>query len=265
MLDQFHIPERVSSDQLHMVHDPDYVAAYLNGALDTKAMRRIGFPWSPALVIRTCTAVGGTILTAKLAKETGLACSTAGGTHHAHYDFGSGFCIFNDIAVAARVLQAEGLATQILIVDLDVHQGDGTAAIFRDDPSVYTLSVHCQANFPFRKQQSDLDLPLPVDTDDALYMQTLEETLPSLLEQLKPDFVFYDAGVDPHMEDRLGKLMLTDDGLYRRDSYVLQLCIDRRIPTACVIGGGYDKDVDRLAGRHCTLHRAATEIFQHKL
>ncbi len=261
-LDQFHIPEVATVEQLCLVHDPAYVAAYLTGTLDARAMRRIGFPWSEALVMRTCTAVGGTILTAQLALQHGLACSTAGGTHHAYRDFGSGFCIFNDMAVAARVIQAKGLARQILVIDLDVHQGDGTAAIFQNDATVYTFSVHCGANFPFRKQQSDLDLPLDVGTADATYLAVLASTLPPLLDELRPDLVFYDAGVDPHVDDRLGKLALTDVGLAQRDLLVLEACHERAIPTACVVGGGYQNDVDRLARRHCQLHRAATEIWQ---
>lgn len=261
-LDQFHMPERATVAELNLVHEATYIDAYCHGTLDARAMRRIGLPWSAELVNRTCTAVGGTILTAQLALAHGLACNTAGGTHHAYADFGSGFCIFNDIAVAARVLQQQGLARQILIIDLDVHQGDGTAAIFQNDPSVFTFSVHCGANFPFRKQSSDCDLPLAIGTGDDDYMAALSATLPGLLEHIKPDFVFYDAGVDPHKEDALGKLALSDSGLQRRDHYVLALCAELAIPTAGVIGGGYQKDLDCLARRHCTLHRAASEIFQ---
>jgi len=260
-LDQFHIPEPATLEELSLVHTSAYVEAYCNGSLDARAMRRIGFPWSPELVNRTCTAVGGTILTAELALAQGLACNTAGGTHHAYTDFGSGFCIFNDIAVAARVMQQRGWARQILVIDLDVHQGDGTAAIFRADDSVFTFSIHCGANFPFRKQQSDLDLPLAVGVDDNGYLAALRATLPDLLQRVKPDLVFYDAGVDPHHEDALGKLALTDVGIEQREQYVLACCIAEAIPVATVIGGGYHKDVDRLAQRHCLLHRAATEIY----
>jgi acetoin utilization deacetylase AcuC-like enzyme len=261
-LDQFHIPDVATIDELQLVHTPVYVEAYRQGTLDARALRRIGFPWSPALVTRTCTAVGGTILTAKLALQHGLACNTAGGTHHAYADFGSGFCIFNDMAVAARVVQALGLARQILVIDLDVHQGDGTAAIFHHDPSVYTFSMHCGANFPFRKQQSDLDLALAINIGDDAYLAALQATLPDLLQRVQPDLVFLDAGVDPHHDDSLGKLALSDGGLDRRDRYVLATCAAQGIPVAAVIGGGYQKDVDRLARRHCTLHRAATEIYQ---
>jgi acetoin utilization deacetylase AcuC-like enzyme len=261
-LDQFHIPDVATIDELQLVHTPVYVEAYRQGTLDARALRRIGFPWSPALVTRTCTAVGGTILTAKLALQHGLACNTAGGTHHAYADFGSGFCIFNDMAVAARVVQALGLARQILVIDLDVHQGDGTAAIFHHDPSVYTFSMHCGANFPFRKQQSDLDLALAINIGDDAYLAALQATLPDLLQRVQPDLVFLDAGVDPHHDDSLGKLALSDGGLDRRDRYVLATCAAQGIPVVAVIGGGYQKDVDRLARRHCTLHRAATEIYQ---
>jgi acetoin utilization deacetylase AcuC-like enzyme len=155
-----------------------------------------------------------------------------------------------------------GLARQILIIDLDVHQGDGTAAIFHHDPSVYTFSMHCGANFPFRKQQSDLDIALAARVGDDAYLTALQATLPDLLQRVQPDLVFLDAGVDPHHDDALGKLALSDGGLDRRDRYVLATCAAQGIPVATVIGGGYQKDVDRLARRHCTVHRAATEIYQ---
>lgn len=261
-LHQFHCPERPPQAWLELVHTRDYVDAYCTGSIDARAMRRIGFPWSPTLVNRTCMAVGGTILTARLALQQGLACNTAGGTHHAFRDFGSGFCIFNDLAVAARVMQQQGLAQRILIIDLDVHQGDGTAAIFQGDTTVFTFSMHCDHNFPFHKQQSDWDVPLPVGMEDAAYQATLAAHLPGLLSQVKPDLVFYDGGVDPHGDDLLGKLALTDEGLYQRDRFVLAACLQQRVPVACVIGGGYQKDVDKLARRHCLLHRAASDLFQ---
>ncbi|MCC6458394.1 MAG: histone deacetylase [Caldilineaceae bacterium] len=262
-LDQFHCPPRASREQLELAHSADYVDAYCNGTLDDRAMRRIGLPWSPALVNRTCTAVGGTLVAVELALEQGLAASTAGGTHHAHRDFGSGFCIFNDLAVAARHAQSALGIERILIVDLDVHQGDGTAAIFANDPSVFTLSLHCGDNFPFRKQSSDLDIELPVGMEDDAYLRTLAATLPDLLSHFRPDLVLYDAGVDPHRDDKLGKLALSDAGLFERDRSVLEMCISRGIPVACVVGGGYDQDIDRLAQRHSLVHQAATEVFQH--
>lgn len=261
-LDQFHMPVPASKEDLELVHTPAYVESYLCGTIDVRAMRRIGFPWSSGLVQRTRTALGGTLLATDLALTYGLACNTAGGTHHAFADFGSGYCIFNDLAVAAAWAQVKHGVGQVLIVDLDVHQGDGTAAIFQGDSSVYTFSMHCADNFPFRKQTSDLDIELPVHMEDAAYLQQLDAALPDLLDDVRPDLVLYDAGVDPHVEDKLGKLALTDAGLFSRDRYVLQACVARGIPTVGVIGGGYAADVDRLARRHCLLHRAASDIFQ---
>ncbi len=260
---QFHQPEPPPPAWIELVHRSDYVQAYCTGTLDAKAQRRIGLPWSPALVTRTCTALGGTILAAQLALMHGLACNTAGGTHHAFPSYGSGFCIFNDLAIAARVMQALGLAQKILIVDLDVHQGDGTAFIFQDDASVFTFSMHCEENFPGTKQSSNLDVPLPVGMEDDAYLQTLANYLPELLVEVQPDLILYDAGVDPHLGDRLGKLALTDTGLYRRDMQVLTTCLSQRYPTACVIGGGYADDLQALVYRHSLLHRAASEVYCH--
>ena len=254
-------PEIPDQSLLELVHTPDYIENYCQGTLDAKAQRRIGLPWSSELVRRTCTAVGGTILTAKLALEYGIACNTAGGTHHAFPDFGSGFCIFNDLAIAARVLQKWGLVKQVLIVDLDVHQGDGTAFIFQNDPQVFTFSMHCEINFPSRKQTSDLDVPLPEGLDNDGYLQILANYLPDLLSQVKPDLVLYDAGVDTHVGDRLGKLALTDEGLYRRERQVLSTCRAGGYPVACVIGGGYSEEMEGLVYRHSLLHRAAKDVY----
>ena len=265
-VDQFHCPNRAPRELLELVHSAAYVDAYCDGTLDVRALRRIGLPWSKALVNRTITAVGGTVMTVDLALQHGLAASCAGGTHHAYADFGSGFCIFNDLAVAARYAQQMGQIARILIVDLDVHQGDGTAAIFADDPAVFTLSLHCGDNFPFRKQKSDLDIDLPVGTEDAAYLRILADTLPDLLTEFRPELVLYDAGVDPHRDDKLGKLALSDAGLAQRDEYVLETIVSRGIPVACVIGGGYDADVERLARRHALMHQAATDIYsRHRL
>jgi acetoin utilization deacetylase AcuC-like enzyme len=259
---QVHQPELPPREWLELVHTPAYVQAYCEGTLDAKAQRRIGLPWSEQLVHRTCLAIGGTILTAKLALEHGLACNTAGGTHHAFPDYGAGFCIFNDLAVAPSVMLYLGLVNKILVVDLDVHQGDGTAFVFQNDPRVFTFSMHCGENFPGRKQDSDLDIPLPRGLDDDGYLQILAKQLPDVLSEVKPDLVFYDAGVDAHVDDRLGKLALTDNGLYRRDRVVLSTCLAQGYPTACVIGGGYSDDLHQLAQRHSLLHRAATTVFQ---
>ncbi|HHP7232395.1 MAG TPA: histone deacetylase [Xenococcaceae cyanobacterium] len=253
-------PELPSIEAIGLVHDLNYIKGYCEGTLDAKVQRRIGLPWSAALARRTCIAVGGTILTAKLALKHGCACNTAGGTHHAFPNYGSGFCIFNDIAIASKVLLAQKLVQKILIIDLDVHQGDGTAYIFQNDPRVFTFSMHCEANFPGKKQQSDLDLPLPVGMDDDGYLQILAKQLPDLLSQVKPDLVFYDAGIDPHVGDRLGKLALTDWGIYRRERMVLSTCLAAGYPIASVIGGGYSKDMSSLVYLHSLLHRAAKEV-----
>lgn len=265
-VDQFHCPTPASRELLAFAHAPDYIDAYCDGTLDARAMRRIGFPWNPALANRTCTALAGTLLAVELALQHGLAASCAGGTHHAFYDFGSGFCIFNDLAVAARHAQQTLNIGRVLIVDLDVHQGDGTAAILAHDKDIFTLSLHCGDNFPFRKQTSDLDIELPVGMEDEAYLRQLTSTLPELIDHFKPALVLYDAGVDPHRDDKLGKLALTDGGLYQRDFYVLDQCVSRGIPTACVIGGGYDSDTDRLAQRHTIVHQAASEVYaRHRL
>lgn len=259
---QFFLPETPPQDWIELVHTSEYVQAYLQGTLDAKAQRRIGLPWSPELVKRTCTAVGGTIFTAKLALKYGLACNTAGGTHHAFPSYGSGYCIFNDLAIASRVIQHLNLARKILIIDLDVHQGDGTAFIFRGDRSVFTFSMHCEVNFPSLKQISDLDISLPVGMEDEDYLQTLAHHLSDLLAAVKPDLVLYDAGVDTHIGDRLGKLALTDTGIFRREMQVLSTCLAARYPVACVIGGGYADDLSSLVYRHSLLHRAASQVYR---
>ena len=260
--EQFFQPELPDLDAIALVHDREYVDAYWQGNLDPKAQRRIGLPWSPELAYRTRIAVGGTLLTARLALAHGLACNTAGGTHHAFPSYGSGFCIFNDLAIASQVLRQEGLVKKILIVDLDVHQGDGTALIFQDEPEVFTFSMHCQINFPSVKQISDRDVPLREGMEDDEYLRTLANHLPDLLTEFQPDLVLYDAGVDPHIGDRLGKLALTDAGLYRRDMQVLSTCISQGFPVACVIGGGYCEDMRSLVYRHSLLHRAASEVYR---
>lgn len=266
LLDRVITPEDIYAPELpdlatiELVHSPEYVQDYWAGTLDPKAQRRIGLPWSAALAGRTRIAVGGTILTAKLALNHGIACNTAGGTHHAFPSYGSGFCIFNDLAIAARVLLQENLVKKILIIDLDVHQGDGTAVIFQDDPNVFTFSMHCGINFPSTKQKSDLDIALPEGMEDEAYLQTLANYLPDLLSAIKPDIVFYDAGVDTHHSDKLGKLCLTDTGIYRREMQVLSTCVQAGYPVACVIGGGYADDLKSLIYRHSLLHRAAREV-----
>ena len=215
--DNLHSPERCSRELLALAHDPDYVARFHDNALDATALRRMGLPWSEALVARTTRAVGGSLLTAELALQHGLACHLAGGTHHAHHDFASGFCIFNDLAIISLSLLASGRVERVLIIDCDVHQGDGTATILADVDAAITVSLHCENNFPARKAQSDWDIPLPRGLDDAGYLHTLEQVLNYLLPIYQPDLVLYDAGVDVHQLDALGHLQLTDDGIAARD------------------------------------------------
>lgn len=257
-----YFPEIATTEILKLVHQPQYIKGFSDGTLDPKIQRRIGLPWSEGLVKRTCTAVGGTILTAKLALKYGICCNTAGGTHHAYPDYGSGFCIFNDLAIASRYLLNSNLVSKILIVDLDVHQGDGTAFIFANDSRVFTFSMHCEVNFPYRKQKSDLDISLAEGLDDDGYLQILASYLPDLLNEIKPDIVLYDAGVDTHVGDLLGKLCLTDTGIYRREMQVISTCFAQGYPIACVIGGGYAKNLKELTYRHSLLHRAAKQCFR---
>lgn len=259
--EQIYQPELPALELIQLVHTPQYVQDYCYGGLNYQAQRRICLPWSLALAHRTRIAVGGTVLAAQLALEYGCACNTAGGTHHAFPSYGSGFCIFNDLAIASRMMQQAGLVEKILIVDLDVHQGDGTAYIFQNDPSVFTFSMHCEANFPGKKQQSDLDVPLPVGLDDDGYLQILASHLSDLLATVKPDLVLFDAGVDTHVGDRLGKLALSDRGIYRRERMVLSTCQAGGYPVACAIGGGYSHDMTALVYRHSLLHRAAQEVY----
>ncbi len=261
-LEQFRSPDPVTRAQIEQVHDADFVTSYLTGEIGAKEMRRIGFPWNEAIVRRTVRAAGGTLLTARLAFQHGIAANTAGGTHHAFPDFGSGFCIFNDLAIAIRTLQVEGAIEKALVVDLDVHQGDGTAVVFENDPTVFTFSMHGATNFPRIKRRSDLDVALPDATGDEEYLAALRGRLPTILANFDPDLVLYDAGVDPHHSDRFGKLALSDEGLEERDRYVIDTCRDLGFPVACVIGGGYHRDIERLVRRHSILHRVATERFR---
>ena len=257
--EQIHQPLPIPRRALELVHERPYHEAFSQDRLSAADQRRIGLPATTPLVRRSWLAVGGTVLTARLALRHGLACHLAGGTHHAHASFGSGFCIFNDVAVAARLLLAEGAVRQVMVVDLDVHQGDGTAAIFAADPRVFTLSLHAASNFPLRKQRSDHDLALPDGLEDGGYLAALGMLLPDLLSQVRPDLVLYNAGVDPHRDDRLGRLALSEEGLLQRDRLVLELCLRRGIAVASVIGGGYD-DLPALVARHSLVFRAAAEL-----
>lgn len=259
----WHQPLPVPRRWMELVHERVYLEAFAQGRLDPAAQRRIGLPATVPLVRRTWLAVGGTVLTARLALRHGIACHLAGGTHHAFPDHGSGFCIVNDVAVAIRVLLSEGALERVLVVDLDVHQGDGTAWIFAGDQRVFTFSAHGATNFPARKQNSDLDLALPDGMEDAAYLAAIEERLPDLLDRIKPELVFYNAGVDPHRDDRLGRLCLSSEGLYRRDTLVLNACHRRCIPIATVLGGGYD-GIEALVERHALVFQAAAEAQRQR-
>jgi acetoin utilization deacetylase AcuC-like enzyme len=243
-------PAAASWDELRLVHTAAYVDHVASGTLPPEIQRAIGFPWSPAMVERSRRSVGGTIAAARMAMVDGTAANLAGGTHHAFADRGAGYCVFNDIAVASRVMMQEGAVSRVLVVDLDVHQGDGTAAIFAGDPAVFTFSMHGASNFPFRKQLSDLDIALPDGTGDDDYLAMLDRHLRPLVEGHHPDLVFYLAGADPYHGDRLGKLRLTIEGLRARDAFVFATCRAAGLPVAVVMGGGYAYDVDAIVRIH---------------
>ncbi len=257
----FHRPEPAGEALLARAHAPAYVRAVLSQTLEAAAERRIGLPVTAAVAARARAAVGGTLLAARLALTHGLACNTAGGSHHADREGGAGFCVFNDVAVAALALLAEGAAARVLVVDLDVHQGDGTARIFAEDDRVFTFSMHCEANFPTRKARSDLDVALPRGAGDRAYLDALAGALPAAMATAAPDLVFYNAGVDVHAQDALGLLTLTDEGLRARDEAVLTATRRARLPTATVLGGGYAKNTDEIARRHAGLFHMAARVF----
>ncbi len=236
-------PEAASDEQLLRVHRPAYLARVKGGLLSDKEIRRIGLPWSPELVERCRRSVGSTIGACRAALRDGIAASLTGGTHHAFPDFGAGYCVFNDVAVAARTLQAEGAARRIVVLDCDVHQGDGTAAIFQDDPTVFTFSIHAAKNFPLHKQRSDLDIELPDGVTDAEYLDALEVGLERALALAAADLAIYVAGADPFQGDTLGRMALTKAGLAARDRLVLGECHRAGLPVAVVMGGGYARDI----------------------
>jgi acetoin utilization deacetylase AcuC-like enzyme len=242
---------------IELIHDRGYVDQVLTGEVPPAIEREIGLPVSEAIVRRARYACAGTVLSGRLALRHGIACNTAGGGHHARPDRGAGFCVFNDVAIAIRVLQSEGLIERALVVDLDVHQGDGTAAAFAGDPSVITFSMHSERNYPLRKVPSDLDIGLPDQTGDDAYLGALADALPRLLDDARPDIVFYNAGVDPHRNDRLGRLALSEQAIASRDLFVIDAAQRRSIPLAGITGGGYSDDVATLAHLHAILHRTA--------
>ncbi len=249
---------------VELAHDAAYVRAFLAGTLPAQAMRRIGFPWSEALVRRTFASVGGTLAATADALQHGFGGTLAGGTHHAFRAEGAGFCVFNDIAVAIKSFMrgkpGRTEARKTAVIDLDVHQGDGTAAMFEGDPGVLTVSVHGKHNFPFRKQRSSIDVELPDGTGDENYLRALEPLLPRVAA-FAPEIVFYQSGVDALACDRLGRLALTHEGLQRRDELVLGFCRERRIPVVITLGGGYGNPIAATAEAHANTYRVAAEVF----
>lgn len=257
---QLHEPARASRDALLRVHEASYVDRVSEGQLSAAEQRRIGFPWSEALVERSYRAVGGTCAAVEAALVHGVAMNLAGGTHHAFPAHGEGFCVFNDVAVAIRAAVADGRITRAAVIDLDVHQGNGTHAIFANDPQVFTFSMHGRRNFPFHKVPGRLDIELEDGTGDDAYLALLAEALPQVLADSSPDLVVYLAGADPHAGDRLGRLSLSFEGLARRDAMVLHAAREVGIPVAITIAGGYGHDIDQTVEVHCRTVRVARDF-----
>lgn len=259
--DDFHTTGEAPGSWIALAHEQNYVDQVFSANVPEEISRQIGFHVGTSMARRARHASAGTLLTAKLALENGIACNTAGGSHHAKRSYGAGFCIFNDVAVAAHVLLSDASIGAAMVFDCDVHQGDGTAEIFSGDDRVKTVSMHAEKNFPTRKETSDLDINLPDGMADDAYLEALDGALAASLDLIRPDIVFYNAGVDPHVDDRLGRLNLTDRGLTERDRRVLGFFRERNIPVAGVMGGGYSADIDEIARRHTILHRVASEFI----
>ncbi len=257
----FFTPEVPDSEPILAVHTKEYYNSLIELSLDPKAARKIGFPLSKELVDREVIIADGTIKASEYALKYGIAMNIAGGTHHAYTNRGEAFCLLNDQAIGAKYLLKQGLATKILIVDLDVHQGNGSAQIFENDPAVFTFSMHGANNYPFKKEISDLDIELPNQVDDQHYLKILKETLPKLIDKQQPDFIYYLCGVDILATDKLGKLGCTVSGCKERDRFVLQTCKDQNIPVMCSMGGGYSADIKIIVEAHANTFRLAQHIF----
>ena len=256
---EMRVPHPVSDAEILRSHEEGYLRRVVDGTLTEKEMRRIGFPWSERMVERSRRASGGTLGACLAALEDGFAANLAGGTHHAFADRGEGYCVFNDSAIAARTVQAEGLVERVVVLDTDVHQGNGTAAILGRDASVFTFSIHGAGNFPFRKEESDLDVALPDGADDGEYLDALEDGLDKALDRSGAQLAIYLAGADPFEDDRLGRLSISKDGLAERDRLVLESCRKRRIPVAVTMAGGYAREVEDTVDIHFqSIERAAT-------
>ena len=256
----FFIPEPCSVETLKEAHTEDYINKIKNKTLDKNEIRKIGFPLVDSVVRRSFIATGGTVLATKLALNYGIACNTAGGSHHATSNEGAGFCVFNDVAVAAKYLTTRGLANKILIIDLDVHQGNGNSEIFKNDNQVFTFSMHSKVNYPAKKSVSDLDIELEENLEDREYIDILKNNL-KYLNEIEFDFVFYIAGVDIHYNDRLGKLKISDNGIFERDELVIDNFFSNKIPICGVLGGGYNEDFNKLVELHSSLHKTCAKFL----
>ena len=257
---KFHEPYQCSEETLKRAHSENYIKNIKNKTLDKNGIKKIGFPLVDSVVQRSLVATGGTVLASKLAIKYGLACNTAGGSHHANFDGGAGYCVFNDVAVASQYLLDRGLAGRILIVDLDVHQGNGNSDIFMNNSNVFTFSMHSKSNYPAKKSISDLDVELNDNIEDKEYIKILKFYL-NQLNQENFDYVFYIAGVDIHFNDRLGKLNISDDGIKERDELVTENFFSKGIPLCGVLGGGYNKDFNKLVELHSFLHQSCAKLL----
>ena len=260
IVEKFHKPYACSEETLKRAHSESYIKHVKDKTLDQSAIKKIGFPLIDSVVRRSLVATGGTVLATKLAIKNGVACNTAGGSHHADFNGGAGYCVFNDVAVAAKYLLDRGLAGRILIIDLDVHQGNGNAQIFMGDNNVFTFSMHSKSNYPAKKSISDCDVELENDMEDKEYIKVLKYYL-NLLNEENFDFVFYIAGVDIHYNDRLGKLKISDEGIKERDEIVTENFFSKGIPLCGVLGGGYNKDFDKLVELHSFLHQSCAKLL----
>ena len=256
-----HRSESALISDVQLVHNSEYVMNVKLGNLSRDQERKINLPWSYRLAKRSFLAIQGTLQTSQLALDNGIACHLAGGTHHAFKDCGSGFCVFNDLAYASITLLDQKKVNKILILDLDVHQGDGTASICKNIDDIFTCSIHCKNNFPFDKKNSNLDVPIDDEVDDVKYINILTKTLDQIESNFNPDIVFYDAGVDVHSNDDLGNLNLTDDGIKKRDEIVCEYFKEKKIPLCTVIGGGYSKNRQELASRHFSIFETVTKNY----
>ena len=261
IVSKFYEPIACSIETLKEAHSEKYILDIKNKTLEEKEIKKIGFPLNDSVIQRSFVATGGTVLATKLAINYGIACNTAGGSHHANFNGGAGYCVFNDVAVAAKYLLNRGLANKILIVDLDVHQGNGNSDIFKDNKNVFTFSMHSKSNYPAKKSLSDLDVELKDNMEDKEYLDILKFNLLNLNDE-NFDFIFYIAGVDIHHNDRLGKLKISDQGINLRDKIVVDNFFSKRIPICGVLGGGYNKDFNKLIELHSSLHKICAKFFK---